>query len=259
LLHALLNAVATNARAGAESVRLFEIGRVYHRPLAGAVVQDLGPAARGASEETPHAALVLSGPISERTWRAAEGRAADLYDLKGILVAALGSGTTFQPEENPALALSLRIEVQGQPVGFAGQLWPAEARALDATAPVLFAEIDLARLATAQGQDTSRTYRDIPRFPAVTRDIALLAPLSLAHAAIESALHASREPLLAHVALFDVFTDPTGARVPADKKSLAYSLTYRAVDRTLTADEVNAAHGRLKEQLRTQLGVALRE
>ncbi len=243
LLHGLLSAVATNVRAGAASIRLFEIGRVFGGP----------------KEESHHAALVLTGSTSERSWRGPEGRAADLYDLKGILTAALGNSATFQPEENSALALSLLIEVSSQPVGFAGQLWPADARALDVTTPVLFAEIDLARLAAAQAQETSRKYRDIPRFPAVTRDIALLAPLSLPHAAIESALHASREPLLTHVALFDVFTDPSGARVPVGKKSLAYSLTYRAPDRTLTADEVSAAHGRLKEQLKTQLGVALRE
>ena len=65
--------------------------------------------------------------------------------------------------------------------------------------------------------------------------------------------------LLASVELFDVFTDPTGARVPADKKSLAYSLTYRSSDRTLTTDEVNAAHARLKERLKTALAVTLRE
>ena len=67
------------------------------------------------------------------------------------------------------------------------------------------------------------------------------------------------EPLLAGVELFDVFTDATGAKVPAGKKSLAYSLTYRSPERTLTADEVNAAHTKLKQRLTAELGVALRE
>jgi phenylalanyl-tRNA synthetase beta chain len=245
LLHGLLSAVATNIRAGATSIRLFEIGRVF--------------SASAGQTETTHAALVLTGPTSERSWRDPEGAATDLYDLKGILIALLGAGTTFQPAENPALALSLVVTLNGQPIGFAGQLWPADTRTLDATAPVLFAELDLAALAPAQGNDPGKKYRDIPRFPAVTRDIALLAPLTLAHTEIESTLRASHEPLLTSIALFDVFTDPSGARVPPDKKSLAYSLTYRAVDRTLTADEVSAVHARLKEQLKTQLGVALRE
>ena len=68
-----------------------------------------------------------------------------------------------------------------------------------------------------------------------------------------------KEPLLADMELFDVFADPSGARIPADKKSVAYSLTYRSTERTLTADEVNAAHARLKDRLKAELSVTLRE
>ncbi len=244
LLHGLLGAIETNVRAGASRVRLFEIGRVFstRRP-----------------EEFSHAAIVLTGPISQASWRAEEGREADLFDLKGVLSAVLGEGCTFKETENPALALALTIEMNGKPIGFAGQLWPADARALDAKDPVVFAEIDLGALDKAAGSDLAKKYREIPRFPAVTRDIALLAPLSLSHAAIEAALATPQEPLLAEVKLFDVFTDATGAKVPADQKSLAYSLTYRAADRTLTTDEVNAAHARLKKHLTSQLTVTLRE
>ena len=117
-------------------------------------------------------------------------------------------------------------------------------------------QIDLGALPAAS---TAGRYREIPRFPATARDIALLAPLTLGHGEIESVLQTASEPLLAGVELFDVFTDPTGAKIPADKKSLAYSLTYRSPERTLTADEVNTAHTRLKDRLRTQLAVSLRE
>ncbi len=244
LMHGLLSAVATNVRAGAKSIRLFEIGRTFSR---------IQP------EEFSHAAFVLSGPVSERSWRAGEGRDADLFDLKGVVTAVIGSGATFEPEENPALALSISIKVAGLPVGLAGQLWPADARALDATAPVLFAELDLAALAKAQGADLAKKYREIPRFPATARDIAMLAPIALPHEKIASTLAKSNEPLLAGVELFDFFIDPTGAKVPADKKSVAYSLTYRSADRTLTADEVNAAHAKLKDRLKSELGVTLRE
>ena len=93
----------------------------------------------------------------------------------------------------------------------------------------------------------------------MTRDIALIAPRSLPHAEIERTLLSAKEELLAGVELFDVFTDAQGIRVPADAKSLAYSLTYRAADRTLTADEVNAAHSRLKQKITSELGVMARE
>jgi phenylalanyl-tRNA synthetase beta chain len=243
LMHGLLTALRENLRAGAGSVRLFEIGRTFHTQKP---------------EEYQHAALVLTGPRSERTWRISTGRADDLYDLKGVLTAALGADAIFEADANPALALSLQIKVSGQFVGLAGQLWPADARALDATESVVFAELDLVALAKAQAQSGAKKYRDIPRFPATSRDIALLAPLDLTHERIAATLTGANEPLLAGVELFDVFTDATGAKIPADKKSLAYSLTYRSAERTLTADEVNAAHGALKERLKT-LGVALRE
>jgi len=243
LVHGLLTAVRENYRAGAKSARLFEIGRVFgtQRP-----------------EEFLHAAVVLSGSLGDRTWRSPEGRAADLYDLKAILSAALGSGLTFEKDSNPSLALGLTVKMNGKPCGFAGQLWPPDARALDSTAPVLFAEIDLTAMWKASSPDAAKKYREIPRFPATTRDIAMLAPLSLAHAQIADTLAKGNEPLLAGVELFDVFTDPTGAKIPADQKSVAYSLTYRSVERTLTADEVNAAHSRLKDRLKS-LGVTLRE
>ena len=244
LLHGLLSAVRDNLRASAKSVRLFEIGRVFgaQRP-----------------EEFAHAAAVLSGPIGERNWRAAEARTADLFDLKAVVSGALGEGITFESGENPALALAFVVNANGKPVGFAGQLWPADARALDADAPVVFVEIDLAAFWKAAVPDVAMKYREIPRFPATSRDIAMLAPLQLHHEAIAATLAKAKEPLLADVELFDVFTDPSGVKVPADRKSLAYSLTYRSAERTLTADEVNAAHNKLKELLKSELGVALRE
>ncbi len=241
LLPGLLKALADNARAGAKTVRLFEVGRTFN-------VQ--------APEESTHLALVLCGPLTERSWRAGEGREADLFDLKGAVAAMLGAGTEFVADENATLALALVIKVGGVEIGCGGQLWPKDARTLDANAPVLFAEINLDALPV---EDAGKKYRDIPRFPATARDIALLAPLGLAHAQILSTLHAAKEPLLADVELFDVFTDPTGAKVPADRKSLAYSLTYRSGERTLTADEVNIAHAQLKERLKTELAVSLRE
>lgn len=243
LMHGLLTAVRDNLRADAESVRLFEVGRVFNtrRP-----------------EEFLHAAVVLAGRVSERNWRMGAGRAGDLFDLKAVLCAALGDGVSFESEANDGVALSLAILVNGKKVGTAGQIWPADARALDAEVPVVFASLDLASFWKAGGADMAKKYREIPRFPATTRDIAMVAPLSLTHEAVAAALAGADEPLLAGVELFDVFTDASGAKIPADGKSLAYSLTYRSAARTLTADEVNAAHAKLKERLRA-LGAELRE
>jgi phenylalanyl-tRNA synthetase beta chain len=129
-------------------------------------------------------------------------------------------------------------------------------RSLDCTSPVSVFELDLT---AARLRPTPSRISPIPRFPAVTRDIAIIAASSVSHAQIEHVLRSANEPLLADIQLFDLFSDPDGIKVPAGQKSLAYSLTYRSADRTLIADEVNAAHARLKERLKAELHVNFRE
>ncbi len=113
--------------------------------------------------------------------------------------------------------------------------------------------------AELDGSAAVARFRELPRFPHTTRDIALVAPSALPHGRVVEVLESGREPLLEGVTLFDVFTDPTGERVPAGAKSLGYSLTYRSPERTLTAEDVNSAHTRLKQLLATELGVQPRE
>ncbi|MGV3534038.1 MAG: phenylalanine--tRNA ligase subunit beta, partial [Chthoniobacteraceae bacterium] len=238
LVPGLLDAVARNARAGERSIRLFECGRVF---------------SQAQPEERTHLAILLSGPTSDATWRGGAERIADLLEVKGVLARVLGSEPEFQRTDDTRFGVSANILVDGKVIGQAAQLWPAAARELDCHAPVVFAEVDLSGILAAPA--ASKRYQEVPRFPAITRDIALLAPSELPHGRIAAALLGANEPLLADVSLFDVFTDPTGEKVPVDKKSLAYSLTYRVSDRTLTADEVNAVHARLKQRLQSETGV----
>lgn len=244
LLPSLLDSVARNIHAGIRDVRLFEIGRVFSAEEP---------------EEQSQLALVMTGAATPVSWREANPRLLDLYDLKGT-ISALGFGNLqFAPMEDAgdAIALGVSIQLGGREVGRAGQLLPGRARELDATAPVLVAEIDLAAFGPAV--TTRRRFSEIRKFPPVTRDIAMLVPEDLPHGRIEALLSKADEPLLESVALFDIFTDPTGERIAAGRKSMAYSLTYRAADRTLTSDEANAAHARLKERLKAELPVELRE
>jgi phenylalanyl-tRNA synthetase beta chain len=140
-------------------------------------------------------------------------------------------------------------------VGKIGQLRPGIAEEIGARDPVLVAEL------TLRPGETSRRflYKPLDRFPAVTRDVAFLADRELKYREVIEAFSSASEPLLVDIRLFDLFVDPTGEKVPLLKKSIACSLTYRASDRTLTLEEANAAHSRLKSQLVERLGVTLRE
>lgn len=239
LIGGLLDVIANNSRAGTKSIRMFEIGRVFHPE---------------GDEERAHLALVMTGAPAAKSWRPGEDRNTDIFDMKGVL-ATLGLGElVFEATENSHLALAAAIKLNGRQIGVAGQLWPAKAREMDIATPVIAAEIEL-----PLPQRVEKKYREIAKYPAITRDIAFLAPADVSHARVTDVLQSINEPLLESVALFDLFTDSTGQKIAAGQKSMAYSLTYRAKDRTLNAEEANVAHGRLKERLKAELNVAFRE
>ncbi|MBA3960773.1 MAG: phenylalanine--tRNA ligase subunit beta [Chthoniobacterales bacterium] len=243
LVPGLLGALERNVRAGAKSVRLFEIGRAFFPP-------------DGA--EARRVALLLSGQAeSQANWRGGRARPLDLFDLKGALE-ALGLGSLrLERSESPNFALVTNVFSEKRQIGVAGQVSSAHAAPAGATAPVFLAELNLPNDFEITTQ--TRRFQDLQRFPSITRDIALFAPESITHAAILSSLTSGSEPLLVEVELFDLFSGKGSADSGGDRKSLAYSLTYRDKNRTLTSDEVNAAHDRIRERLRSELGVELRE
>jgi len=140
-----------------------------------------------------------------------------------------------------------------KPAVLAGQLASGQ---VNAAAPVFVAEIDLPNELFGHG---ARKFVDLQRFPSVSRDIALIAPERLSHEQILAAIRQIPEPLLVSVELFDLFSGVSAEAIGAGRKSLAYSLTYLDKNRTLTANEVSAAHDRIRERLRSELGVELRE
>lgn len=104
--------------------------------------------------------------------------------------------------------------------------------------------------------DTTKAYRPLPKYPAMTRDIALLCDESMTVAEIEKVIKASDNTILRDVRLFDIYRS---SQIGEGKKSMAFSLTYRHNDRTLTEDDVQKAHSLVLENLKEKLGVSLRE
>ncbi len=241
MLGGLFSALRRNLNCGAESVRLFEVGRLF---------------ANADEEEVPSLALIATGPRSPRTWRDAESGAIDLFELRGV-IEALAPKVKFVKIEDARFGLALEVRIGDFVAGIAGQLSPAAARELDARAPVVAAELRLDAVQAAWL--AARTFVPSPKFPAITRDIAALLPRALGFGEVERVVREAREPLLAGLAPFDIFTDDSGMKLAADRKSLAFSLTFRSPERTLTADEVNAACDRLRGRLREQLGIEFRE
>jgi len=140
-------------------------------------------------------------------------------------------------------------------IGHGGQL--SSASSLGLMTPVLAAEIDLATI--AQATESAERFKEIDRYPAVTRDVAMFVGLEVTHADIVEVIAAANEPLLEKVELFDLFMENDAKELSQARKSLAYSLTYRDKNRTLTNEEVSAAHARIRERLRNDVGAELRE
>lgn len=242
----LVASAARNVRQQAKSLRFFEMGRVF-RNAGGGKAKD---------QESETLAILLAGPAAPAGWAQNE-RIADLYDLKGLLAALLpGREIRFQPRERPGFVLGCEIKANEQNVGGFARLAPSRERELDFTSPVFLAELDLGKLRKLlAGIDH---VEELPQFPGSTRDAAMEVPASSANGAIEAVLAKCPEPLLVSYECFDVFTDPTGSKLAADRKSLAYRFTYRNAERTLKAEEVDAAHQSILASLTKALDVKFR-
>jgi phenylalanyl-tRNA synthetase beta chain len=241
LVPGLVRAAERNFNRGSSSVAIFEIGRVFKA---------------APEEESVSLSILVSGERQSKSWNQ-EAAIFDFFALKGILKTALSKELIFVREKPTSFAPLLcgMIDGDGHLVGKIGQLRPGLAKEIGARDPVLVAELTL-----RPGKALKRfVYKALDRFPAVTRDVAFLADKELNYQEVIAAFASANEPLLADIRLFDLFLDPDGEKVPLNKKSIACSLTYRASDRTLTQEEANAAHSRLKSQLVNRLGVMLRE
>jgi phenylalanyl-tRNA synthetase beta chain len=242
LIPGLLGALERNIRAGAKSVRLFELGRVFLPPNG---------------RELRHLALLLCGDARQAHWRSGPARALDLFDLKAALESVGAGELRLVRSEDSDFALGTEVFSGPARRGVAGQLSSTQAVKAAATAAVFVAEIDLPN--EFETTLESRKFRELQRFPSVTRDIAMLVPEKLTHREILAMIQSADEPLLAEAELFDLFCGQAATVPGGGQKSLAYSLTYRDKKRTLTHDEANAAHDRIRERLKRELGVGLRE
>ena len=188
LISGLLDVLERNIRAGAESVSFFEIGRVFPP----------------SENEERHLGILLWGNIgSASDWRSQMRRNLDLLDLKGTLEGFVPN-LSFGPAKRPDFALAVEIFCDQKPIGFGGQLL---ANKSSAPGSVFIAELNLDRFPMGGSE---RKFRELDRYPAITRDIAMIVPEKLTHAEILRAIQEPSEPLLERVQLIDLFTTKDG-------------------------------------------------
>ena len=215
----LLRSVAYNQSRGVKDVQLYEAGAVFF-------------AAEGRKQ--PKERRRLAGVLGLPKLRFKPLSAEEAPHLQPGRAAAVLSG--------------------GAELGWVGELHPLAVEAFEADAPVVAFELDVEALAKASRP--ARDYRDVPTFPAVTMDVAFVVDEGVAHEKLVQCMTSAGGKLLEDARLFDVYRDE--GRLGAGRKSMAYALTYRAADRTLTSDEVDKAHERLVKKVCAATGAEVR-
>ncbi|HHW31809.1 MAG TPA: phenylalanine--tRNA ligase subunit beta [Clostridiaceae bacterium] len=185
----------------------------------------------------------------------------DFFDLKGIaqeLFDVLGiNNVEYLPEkDNPTFhpGRTARILLNGENIGVIGEIHPDVAQEYEAPDRTYIGVIEVEPL--IKYADLGRDYRPLPKYPAVTRDIALLIKDEVLVIEIENIIRKYSGAILEEITLFDVYK---GKQVPEGMKSVAYSISFRSEDRTLTDEEVNAVMKDILKQLEIKLGAKLRE
>jgi phenylalanyl-tRNA synthetase beta chain len=248
LLPGLIHSLRHNLTRKNNDVALFEIGRVFTN-------------VNGQTKENRSVAIAITGQRALPFWSGGERDAKfDAYDLKGLVEDLLEQfalrGIAFgKRAESTALFLeSAAVTLGGKlPLGELGQLLPPLAKKYDLRDAVFLAEFNLDLLLSRR--NPAKSFKPLPQFPSSRRDVAMLVPEAVTHEAVLQTVKQAKAANLESVELFDVFR---GKGVPDGQKSLAYAFTYRAADKTLTDADVNTAHTKVLETLKTQLKVELR-
>ncbi|HEY0173055.1 MAG TPA: phenylalanine--tRNA ligase subunit beta [Pyrinomonadaceae bacterium] len=260
LLPGLLEATRHNFNHGTRDVRLFETGRVFASRgfVQESVEADEPGAERDARPNEVEAfALVVTGEALEEG-RAA-GRPADFFDLKGAFEAAADAmrvgGLGFAPATVRHLreGQAARVTLNGVEVGSIGRLSEELAARYKFRQPVYVAEVSLTAL-LGSGERPAR-YAPLPRYPGVARDISLVAERRVTYGELRGAALALGLEECRGVELVDVYE---GANLPEGKRSLTLRVEYRADDRTLRDEEVDAMHARVVAALESGFGAQLR-
>ena len=243
LRHAVLETMLRSLRAETPTVAIFEAARVF-LPRSG----DL-------PDEREHVTGAVAGVEVDR-WGRATDRALDFFDAKGILdaaFAALRVPIAYEAGDEYGFLPNrvARLSVDGTEVGLVGEVHPDTLAAFDIDRAVTLFDIDVARLLEVLPERVA--VRDVSRFPAVEQDLALVIDAAVATGAIVAILEAS--PLVTSARVFDVYR---GDRLPAGKKSVAFSIRYQVANRTLTSEDAAKEQARLLKRLEREFGAEQR-
>ena len=248
IISGMLDTVAYNVNRKNSNLAIYEIGKIFHQ--TGDVQTDL-------PQEVETFAFALSGLVAEKDFQT-KAVPVDFFYAKGIVEALadkLNLNFDFVAEKgldsmHPGRTAAILLD--GEVVGFVGQLHPQTAK--DYGIPETYvAEINLT--AVEAGLMPNPSFQEITKFPAVSRDMALLLPAETSHKEVVAAIESAGVKRLTSIKLFDVYA---GANIEVGKKSMAYSLTFQNPEASLTDEEVAKFMEKISKALAEQVSAEVR-
>jgi phenylalanyl-tRNA synthetase beta chain len=249
----LIETLGHNLARQTAAMHAYEIGRVFQRDPDGAIVEANRLALGCMGRATPAGTLVGRRAVTEdEQFFAIKGSVEALLEAAHVDLTAV----TWMPCARAWLApgQAATIAVDGREVGWIGLLSAAVRRRWRMQEPVGVAELEIA--CVTDKIFSIKPLHELPAYPSVARDVALVVDAGVSHAQIEAVIRAAAPLELTRLDLFDIFT---GEGIGKGRRSLAYSLVYRSRERTLTDAEVNSFHESVREALKRELGADLRE
>ena len=239
----VLSILARNERYQEDSIRLFEVGKVFL------------PRERDLPQEKEMLCAVLSGAQRKLSWRSKD-EPVDFFVAKGVLetvLSRLGLVVSFETGEDESLCPGsiANVVIGDEKLGVVGELHPKVSEAFEFSDTVYLIEVDLSKLLSFATE--LKKYQPVPRYPITSRDIAVLVDEQVTYQQICDIIQDFS--LVTSVALFDLYA---GEQVPAGKKSLAFRIIYQSSTHTLTDSEVDKVQQQILNKLQRDLKVSLR-
>lgn len=246
LIPTLAAAAQLSARRGTKDVALFEVGKIFL------------PGSEGVQEKHSVAALI-TGTLMGGRWNLKPAPlTADFFLCKGIVEELLDAfniqNASFEPSSRLGMhpGRTARVCICGEEVGFLGQIHPEVEELLELPGPTYVFELDPDSLSR---HSRGRTYTPLPKFPAITRDIAVVVDENTPSAAVRSVILQAGGELVESVELFDLYRGPN---LPPGKKSIAFSVVLRSPDTTLTDEQADAVIENIRTALSREVGASFR-
>ncbi|MBF0786558.1 phenylalanine--tRNA ligase subunit beta [Streptococcus sp. 19428wC2_LYSM12] len=247
MISGILETVAYNVARKNKDLALYEIGKVFEQ--AGSPSQDL-------PQEMTKFAFALTGLVTEKDFQTA-ANPVDFFHAKGVLEALFAKyslavdyvATSHLAALHPGR--TAQIVLNGQVIGFVGQVHPQVAKNYGIPETYV-AEVNVDAIEAALRP--AEPFVEISKFPAVSRDIALLVDQEIQHQAILDAIRSAKVKYLTKISLFDIYT---GSNIEAGKKSMAYNLTFQNSQDSLTDEEVARYMEKISATL-SQIGAEIR-